>query len=338
MNLEIITPHAYALELGLIQDDGEISKRGLAELLRAPLARWGLSSRMSVMRYAREQLRAACVFDQAGQLVENVLNDLIRLGECEQVAIGHETCIAPARPRWLRISHETGALLDVSPVPEGIEELPGADADIVRRISVRNDDDLDRLHMAGVREISFRDWLRPPGYLAHAGRRMDRPIRSDQMSLPKFWDLLKAALENEGQPLGNEAVVRAVTGEPGGFFGDLHAETPNGRWSDSVPDGLWCARRRGYLDQHWHPVIMQVNGGERRILDLYDMDEWRWALIAKGRRLGPEEPIRRLEGEVRLDFPAPDQLVGAMDLLGARRSAWSWQVQAGAPDPWQLLE
>ena len=82
---------------------------------------------------------------------------------------------------------------------------------------------------------------------------------------------------------------------------------------------------------------MSVNGGERRALDLFDMDEWRWALLGRARRIGPDERIERIDGEVRLSFPAPSQFAAAMDILGPRRAPWSWAVGPGAPDPWKAL-
>ena len=216
--------------------------------------------------------------------------------------------------------------------------MPSVDGrDLIRRIRVQDDDDLAALHMAGVREISLDEWLQPLGYLRHAARREGRILRSDGVLLSQFWELLEATLVNEGLPLGDDAEVRVVTGEPGTFFGRLYAEHCEGRWSDSTSDGVWCACRRGYGDSHWHPIIMSVNGGERRALDLFDMDEWRWALLGRARRIGPDERIERIDGEVRLSFPAPSQFAAAMDILGPRRASWSWAVGPGAPDPWKAL-
>ena len=338
VTLETITRDTYARKLGLIQEDGEISRRSLAGLLRAPLARWGLSPRKEILRYAREQLEAAGVLDRAGDPLLNSLDALVRLGECVEVHVGGDRYLAPPQPRWMLTGRGIGALLGVAPVPGGVEELQGAGNDIVRRIRVGNDEDLDRLHMAGIRQVSVQDWLGPPGYLRYAADREGRLLRNDEISLARFWDLLEAALAKGGQSLDEDARARAVAGEPGGVFGKVGAETCEGRWTESAPDGIWCASRQGYGSSHRHPILMQVSGLRRRALDLYDWDEWRWALLAKGRRLGEEERVERRDNEVRMSFPPPLQLASVMDLLGPRRAAWSWEVAPGAPEPWRMLE
>ena len=336
--MEAITRDEFARELGIIDRVGEISRRGLAKLLRAPLDRWGLSARTAILRHARRQLDAASVLDRASPLLNEVLDGLVRLGEYAEVDIGHQRYIAPTMPRWMPTGPATGAMLGAAVVPEGVVELPGdGGRDLVRRIRVRDDDDLATLHIAGIRETSLEEWLRPLGYLRHAARRKGGGIRSDEVSLSQFWELLEATLTDEGLPLGDEAEVRAVTGEPVGFFGQFRTEQSEGRWSDSAPDGVWCAYRRGYSEAHWHPIIVAVNGGERRALDLFDTDEWRWALLARAHRIGADERVERLGSEIRLTFPAPEQFATAMDLLGPRRGPWSWAVGLAAPDPWKVL-
>ena len=336
----MITREEFARGLGIVGEGGKVSERGVAELLRSPLARWGLSPRAAVLRHARDHLEAAGVRDQAPLLAAEVLDRLIHLGECEEVQVGHERYIAPATPRWIAIGHETGAVLSVGKLPDGlVEQSHGRVAhDCVRRIRVRTDDDLAALHLAGVRQTSFEDWLRPHGYLRHLARRRRCVVRSDEWSLSQFWEQLVSSVADDGLPLGEGAEVRLVTGEPGGFFGRQDREHCEGRWSVTGPDGVWCAYRRGYGDAHWHPGIVAVDGGKRRVLDLFDEDEWRWALLARGRCTGNHERIERLEDRIRLSFPAPRQLAAAMDLLGPRCASWSWAVDRGAPDPWRMLE
>lgn len=339
MILESITRDGYARELGLVSDGCEISERGLADLLRAPLARWGLSSKTKLLSYARTQLEAAGLRDRASGLVAKVLGRLVQLKECVEIYIDGETYIGPAQPQWIRTGYETGTLLGVAPVPNGIVELApnGSGRDIVRRIVVRNDKDLAALLMAGFREILLEEWLRPYKYQLHAMRRKDRLIRSDEMNLAQFWELLMSAIQEESLPLGDDAEIRIVGGEPGEYFGKYNSEKCEGRWTETAPDGIWCAYRRGYSQAHWNPTIVAIDGGHRRALDLYDKDEWCWALLARGKSTGTEERFDRQDRMVRLSVPAPDQLMAAMDLLGPRRSGWSWRVNDGAVDPWTLL-
>ena len=339
MILESIQRDAFALEAGLVSNDGEIEERGLADLLRAPLSRWGLSPRSAVLRHARDQLDVAGLRAKASQLLPKVLGRLLHLGECADVWIRHERYIAPALPRWIRTGEGSAALLSVAPAPEGIGEQrsDGSGNDIVRRIQVQTDTDRAALRMAGVRQASLDEWLTPLGFLDHGRRRADRLIRSDELSLSQFWDVLVSAVGQHGLTLGDDAEVRAVVREPGGYFGKYNSDTCEGRWSDVTPDGVWCAYRRGYGPRHWQPIILVVDRGRRRAMDLHDGDEWRWALIARGLNAGVDERVESRDGMIRASFPAPDQLVTAMDILGPRRGAWSWEVSHAAPDPWAAL-
>lgn len=339
MILESIQRDAFAREAGLVLNDGEISQRGLADLIRVPLSRWGLSRRSSVLRHARDHLDVAGLRDNASELLTKVLGQLMRLGECAEIRIGHQRYIAPAPPRWIQTGEGSAALLSVATIPEGIEELRSDDSgnDIVRRIQVQTDTDLATLRMAGVRQASLDEWLVPHGYLDHGRRRAGRLIRSDELSLSRFWELLVSAAGKHGLHLDDDAQIRAVVREPGGYFGKYNSDTCEGRWSEVAPDGVWCAYRRGYGPRHWLPIIVVVDGCRRRAMDLYDGDEWRWALIARGRNTGMEERVERREDRIGTSFPAPDQLVTAMDILGPRRGAWSWEVSPVAPDPWAVL-
>ncbi len=274
----------------------------------------------------------------ASTMVTEVLDGLVRIEDCVEVVAGQERYVAPALPRWVPTAEGAGALLGGAQVPAGIEELPSAnDRDLVRRIRVQDDDDLAALHMAGIREISIGEWLRPFGYLRYAARRKGRVIRSDEVSLSQFWELLETELTDDGLPLSDEAVVRTVTGKPGTYFGRYNADVCEGRWSDSAPNGVWSAYRRGYGASHWHPIIVSVSGDARRGLDLFDADEWRWALLGRALRTGYHEQVERIIGVIRLSFPLPGQLEAAMDILGPRREPWSWAIGSGASDPWSEL-
>lgn len=336
--MDVITRESYAHKLGVVDEHGDISRRALAGLLRAPLERWGLSPRSAILRHVRDHLEATGVRNRASAIVTEVLDSLVRLGDCVDADTGQERYVAPALPRWVPTGEGTGALLGAAPVPTDIHELPSANGrDLVRRVRVQNDDDLAALRLAGIRETSIGEWLRPLGYLGHAARRIGCMFRNDEFSLSQFWELLETTLADDGLPLGDEAEVRAVTGDPGTFFGRYHAEVCEGRWSDSAPNGVWCAYRRGYSAAHWHPILLSVNGDDRRGMDLFDMDEWRWALLGRARRFGLDEQVERIDGEIRLKFPVPRQLAAAMDILGPRRAPWSWVIGAGAPDPWSEL-
>jgi hypothetical protein len=336
MTLESITRSKLAEELALIDEGGKVSERAVADLLRAPLARWGLSPKRAVVRHAREQLKATGV--DGGSSVTRILERLLGLGECQEVFVGHERYLAPAEPRWMPTGDGKAVFLSASALPEGVSRyVTNSSQDITQRIQVPSDDDLARLQIAGVREVHIEEWLMPPHYLRHASRRIRRPTRSDAVALEDFWDILTTALADEGLPLSADAQVRTVTGAPGDYFGRHDAPSAEGRWTENAPDGLWCAFRRGYTERHWHPAIVSVDGQERRALDLFDLDEWRWALLARGRKLRSDEVVSASEEEVGLSFPAPTQIQAAMDLIGVRSGPWSWEWPKGAPDLWAFV-
>ena len=83
--------------------------------------------------------------------------------------------------------------------------------------------------------------------------------------------------------------------------------------------------------------IVAVAGDGQRALDLYGEDEWRWAVLARGRRVGAEEVVRADGLRIQLTFPAPVQLRAAMDILGSPSGAWAWDVSPKGPDLWRLL-
>ena len=339
MTTRLIRRQALAQAQGLVVDESGVASRGIAALIRQPLSRWGLSPRRLVLRFVRDHLDALGVSGRIGSdAVDAALEQLQAFGECQSVIVSGERYLAPAAPRWISASQSGGVLLSVASPPAGILILPArSQQDVLRRIQVADDGDLATLQLGGVRTCSLDEWARPLEYIRHASRRLGRPVRDDQCSLRTFWELLVSQLGSLGYPLSGEAVVRVVTGTPGGFFGAYQAPQCVGRWSTEVEDGVWCGYRRGYSDTHWHPILVEMHRGQRRSLDLYDTDEWQWALIARGRFMGRDEQMERAAGSVDVTYPLPKQLRAAMDLMGHRTAAWSWVIDPNAPDVRSLL-
>ena len=252
--------------------------------------------------------------------------------------MAQERYLAPGFSRWLQTGNYTGVLLSVEPPPPGITvDEPGNLEDIARRIRIPDEDAIAALQVAGIARCEFQDWLRPLGYLRHARRRIGFPVRDDALPVENFWELLVDTLTREGHPLGTDTEIRILSAQPGSYFGRHDSPELEGRWIGTVEDGVWCAYRRGYSDAHWHPVIVAADGRELRALDLYDADEWRWAVIARGRAVGPHERVYQNGNVVQLSFQPPSQLSAAMDLLGPRTRGWTWQVAEGAPSFWSSL-
>ena len=335
MNLRTLSRPQLGAHLGHLDSEGKPGYRAIADLLRAPLNRWGLSPKRAVLQYVRAELRAYGVEDLSR--IPRVLQRLVDIGECDDLYVGHEPCLAPGTSRWISVGDGVAAYLGVSEPPDGLSLVDGDHHDVIRRFRVDTDEDAATLELAGVQEMSLADWLVPPGYISHASRRLGRPARNDEVSLCGFWELLENALTEEGLALGADAEVRMLGGCPGEFFGRHNSLQPEGRWTTDPDDGLWCAYRSGYGDTHWHPCIIAVGGSVRNVLDLYDEDEWRWAVLARGRCVGPEEVVRAHPPKIQLTFPAPNQLRAAMDIVGRPTGAWAWNASPDGPDPWQLL-
>lgn len=319
-------------QLSYLDDDGQPSERAIADLLRAPLRRWGLSPKRAVLAHARAQLRAAGIENVDG--VPRIVQRLMHIGECEEVYVGHEPYLAPASPRWLTVGDGVVAYLGVAEPPDGLCPLNRGHRDIVRRLRIESAEDTATLDISGVQEVSLAEWLTPLGYLRHASRRLRKPARSDTLSLSNFWSLLEQELFESGLALGPDAEVRILGGRPGEYFGRHDSPELKGRWTTTPEDGVWCGYRRGYGDAHWHPCVIAFSGETRRSLDLYDLDEWRWALLARGRNIGATEHVKTEGVRVQLTFPLPVQLRAAMDILGAPKGPWQWEVSPGRPDVW----
>ena len=326
-----------ARELGLVE--GDVHRRGVAGLLRMALARWGLSPRRALTRYARQQLEAVQVASPSTTtLVGNVLDYLQTLRECDDVLIGSERYVAPAYSRWIRTGPHAATLLGVDPVPSGLKLLePLTQGDMVRRVRIGSDEDVENLYASQFEECSLDEWLRPLHYLRHHRRRVGHPVREDQITLHHFWEVLVATVSAEGRPAASDGDLRVLAGTPGTHFGKYSSAQCEGRWTTEPDDGVWCAYRRGYGDSHWHPVIVLVDGSDRRIVDLYDHDEWRWAILARAKATEVHEVVRENGEVVEFTHPLPSQVRTAMDLMGPWLRGWAWQVPEGATRLWRDL-
>jgi hypothetical protein len=335
MTIETLTRAQLANDLGYTDADGKPSERAIAQFMRDALGRWGLCSKRALLKHAREQLRAG---DVSTDSVPNVLERLVALGECAAVTVGHEAYVAPAEPRWIASGGGLAVLLGSITVPVGMPRFATLDQlDVAVRVHLAGEEEAATLGARGARQVSLAEWIHPLGFLRHAARRAGNAVRGDQCDLAAFWGRLADAISVEGLQSEPGAEIRVVVGEPGGFFGRHTAVTTEGRWRDDAPDGVWCAYRRGHGDGHWLPTLISVDGDERRSLDLFDNDEWKWALLARSHAVGPVEVCRWSGGEAVVTWPLPAQLRAAMDIVGVPAGRWRWRVAEDAPDIWVLL-
>lgn len=339
MTLEIVSAEQIARSFALVASDGLASRRGLAQIFRSLSLRQGMATRQRLLRYAREQIAAAGLgAELPPESAGEVLDQLHAQGDYQRATVGHQVYAVPSIPRWMAIGGGRAALVGIAELPPSLRLWTGDDrGDLVRRCDIQGEDAHAALRLGGFSAASWEDWLSPLGYVAHMVRRTDMPIRSDLQSLSSFWALLVESVTRDGDMLSSEAQVRYLTGQRGTFFGRKDSLECEGRWSGSADDGVWCAYRKGFGEAHWHPAIVAVDGEDRRSIDLYDGDEWAWAVLAKGETEARREVVNRSGDRLSVSFPLPQQLFSAMDLLGRRIKAWEWEIAADAPDIWALI-
>jgi hypothetical protein len=340
MAFEISSRTALATSIGLVDADGNPSLIGVAELFRSVLSRWGLSSRKSIVRHCAKQIDAAGLREIfPPEAVNDALDELIMRGEIQAVFVGHERFIAPSYPRWIRTSDDDGVLLGVAALPPGVQRgSPLSSTDTARRITGLSTGGVELLAMSNIEEISISEWLQPLQYRKFVHRRQDRPVRDHEMNLANYWSFLCAKASEEGSPIADDSYIRYLHGDPGGYFGRYSAPSLEGRWADEVGEGFWCAYRKGYSETHWHPCIVKSTGSERRCLDLYDHDEWKWAIIGRANLYGYVESIQQVNEEIRVSFPLPTQISTLLDLVGVSVGTWRWRVSPCFPLLRSLLD
>lgn len=336
MTIETLRRAQFASDLGFADVGGDPSERAIAQLMRDALVRWGMCPKRALLTQVREQLRTC---DLPTDTVPRVLERLVALNECAEVAVSHEAYVVPGEPRWVASGGGLAVLLGPIVPPDETPRLSTvAPTDISVRIHVESEEQAAALEARGARQVSLAEWLHPLAALRYAARRAGEAVRADNLGLAKFWERLVRAVSEEGLQLDAEAEIRAVGGQPGGYFGRHTATTLEGRWRSDIPDGVWCAYRRGHGDGNWLPTLVEVDGDDRRAFDLFNHDEWRWALLARSRAVGPEEVVKRADDEVQVTWPLPAQLRAAMDIVGIPSGKWRWRVAADAPDLWALLK
>lgn len=318
--LEALTPDTLRSKLRFLSDpDGSPAVGSVAEAARACVRAWRSPARARVTAYLHRQFIAAgFAEDLVRARVGNVVDALIDVGDVTPVRLSGKASLVLSRPRWIAIEPQDFAFLgrDDAETP-----VAGAMNGYVRRATALAD------YATAEEFVSF---MGAPAYRRHLARRTGG---SGDGALGEFWATLTSALRHDGQPL-DASQMRAVVDPPGahdGYFGQHNQQTVSGRWKVGAPDGTWCGVRPGRNPSEWHPILIGVSGSDVQSLDLFDWDEWAWALLARGSALGAPERSEWKADILSFQHPIPAQYVRALRLLarpGDRR--WTWTISEGA--------
>jgi hypothetical protein len=328
--LEALTPDSLRARLGFSADDANTPAIGpIAEAARVCVQNWRSPARARVTAYLHRQLIAAG-FDeeQVRDRVGDVINALIDTGDLTAIRLDGKASLILSRRSFV----STG----------GIEHaMLGAVGDAIVACEPWRYTRTRTVVPEGLSAEAFSDWLGPAGYRRHLGRRLGGSAHG---TITEYWAALTSSLQHEGNPL-DATLLRAVVQPPGtqnGFFGRHNVPAVSGRWTAAAPDGTWCAVRPGRNPNEWHPIVVTVTGPEVRALDLYDWDEWNWALLARGAAIGTPERSTWQDDFLAFEFPIPKQFVRALRLLGGpAERRWTWRLSATAHqcfDAWYRAE
>lgn len=318
--LEALTPERLRSRLGFAAHaDGGPAIGSVADAARGCVRAWQSPGRARVTAYLHRQfLAAGFAEDLVRARVGDVIDALIEVGDLTPVRLSGKASLVLSRPRWVGIA------------PDDYAFLGHEDAETPALRSTHGYVRRGAAPAEHATSIDLAAFIGPPGYRRHLARRTGG---TGDGALAEFWATLTASLRHDGQPL-DAGQLRAVVDPPGtheGRFGRYNQPAVSGRWKTAAPDGTWCAVRPGRSVNEWHPILIRVTETEVQSLDLFDWDEWNWALLARGRAIGAPERATWEAGTLSFEHPVPAQFQRALRLLGAPGAwAWTWDVTEGA--------
>jgi hypothetical protein len=310
--LEALTPETLRSRLGFeAHADGGPTIGSVAEAVRSCVRAWRSPARARVTAYLHRQLRAAGFEENSVRArVSEVVDALIEVGDLTQVRLSGNQSLVLSRPQWISIAPDDYAFLGQDDPEMSAKCSAGG---YVRRVATPAE------HTA---PVTLAEFMGPPGFRRHLARRTGG---TGDGALSEFWAILDASVRHDGLPL-DAGQLRAVVEPPGtheGRFGRHNQPAVSGRWKTVVPDGTWCGVRPGRHANEWHPIVVGVTGSKILSLDLFDWDEWTWALLARAAAVGAPERSVWSNHTLSFEHPVPAQFLRAMRLLGAP-GEWSW--------------
>ena len=318
--LEALTPDLLRSRLQFAADtDGAPAVGSVADTARGCIRAWRSPARARVTGYLHRQFLAAGFEEElVRSRVGDVVDALIDVGDVTPVRLSGKASLVLSRPQWIGIAPDDYAFLGQADV--GSPTMRAAEGYVRRAAALP----------AHAKPTDFAAFLGAPGYRRHLARRTGG---TGDGALREYWATLRACLRHDAQPL-DASQLRAVVDSPGtndGRFGRYNQPAVSGRWKTVAPDGEWCAVRPGRNPNEWHPILIRVTGSEVQSLDLFDWDEWNWALLARGDAIGAPERAIWSDSILSFEHPVPNQFRRALRLLGRPGPwRWTWEVSEGA--------
>jgi hypothetical protein len=334
--MRALTSAAFRRALLLEVDvNGALTAASIARLCRSAVQRWGVCTDLQLRRFVALQVAAATDDSEAENLaVPDVIEELLRLGDLARVRLDGRRHLARTPPRWIRLTKSLAVLVGTQPTPAALEGQRALAPEMCSRHLKLEATSQALLRGEGVAEQSLSAWLGAPGFLRHLQR---RGVRRGA-GLSALWETIAEAVGRDGLSVNDSSSLRVVSGSPGDFFGAL-GEKVTGRWRALEAPGIWLGARPGLgNDRHWLRVAVAVQQDmTTRMLDLYDHDEFHWALIARGVATGQEETPRQDGRQVSFVTPPPQQVARVMTLCAERRlGAWTWELPEGLEHIWRV--
>ena len=310
MTLRPIPRHEAQGHLGLRPDaGGDVRLDDLADLIRLCVHRWGSARPTDVRAHVHRVLDGVGLLTDVGrERTKRALSWLAETGDLGEALVEGQPRLLRALPVVVSCGDRAFLSGTVTSIPEPVETTAGAEdaqeASFTRWLG-GGEEQLELLLSHGFREVSLGQWLGPAesgGHLARRGVERTAPLR-------RLWGAIEERFEAGADRASSSVGFRIVAGAPGGFFGRRDRDERDARWRDPAhaPDGLWLGSRGGYVEAQARPVVALVRSGEvRSALDLYDWDEWSWALLSRGAATGDPEQVRRLgtrELQQRCELP-----------------------------------
>lgn len=337
--LQTLTNEELADRLGLsdhLDSEGDNpgpSPWGVARLIRREVRRRGLATRRELRNRIEALLVASGFDDDAGRLIRDVADRMVAVGELADIRVENQRGYAASPSRWIALSEKDAVLLGTV-CTEQHRFHSSHPKQFLRRFrpSDRIVSDLDRV---GVTRQSFAEWYGPPEWL--------RLVRTNETlnGLEDLWQWHVSQLRERGASFDLQYTkTLAIAPQPGAYFGRPWSSGRT-RWTKPIdlPDGCYLAAQPGHHERQWHPLIIEMTGGEARSLlvgqglnssEAYDLHNW--LLLARAEVMGVREKIMvdTQVCEIALTFPPPRQLTRVLGLVGESIESWKYNVRDAA--------